>query len=94
MKRLGIVGVGNCACAFVQALSAIRRGEYIHQSLIPGLEDVNPAAFEMSVAFDVDARKVGRLWMVTRESVARFSERVAHDGGRHREGQVARAGQR
>ncbi|WP_181706415.1 inositol-3-phosphate synthase [Chthonobacter rhizosphaerae] len=61
--RLGIVGVGNCASSLVQGLEYYKdaRGN----EPIPGLMHVDLGGYhvgdiEVSAAFDVDARKVGR----------------------------------
>lgn len=61
--RLGIVGVGNCASSLVQGIDYYRdaRGN----EPVPGLMHVDlggymPGDIEVSAAFDIDARKVGR----------------------------------
>jgi myo-inositol-1-phosphate synthase len=59
MIKVAIAGVGNCASALVQALSASRKGAL--EGLIRdrvgrwGVEDI-----EVVAAFDIDRRKVGR----------------------------------
>jgi myo-inositol-1-phosphate synthase len=61
--RVGIVGVGNCASSFVQGLSYYEHAE--GNEPIPGLMNVSVGGYhisdvEISAAFDVNARKVGR----------------------------------
>lgn len=61
--RVGIVGVGNCASSFVQGLSYYR-GSTSNEP-VPGLMNVDLGGYhvrdvEVSSAFDVNARKVGR----------------------------------
>jgi myo-inositol-1-phosphate synthase len=61
--RVGIVGVGNCASSFVQGLSYYAHAE--GNEPIPGLMNVSVGGYhisdvEISAAFDVNARKVGR----------------------------------
>jgi myo-inositol-1-phosphate synthase len=61
--RVGIVGAGNCASSFVQGLTYYK--DAAPDETIPGL--MNPiidryhiSDIEISAAFDVNARKVGR----------------------------------
>src|SRR3954453_1939968 len=61
--RVGIVGVGNCASAFVQGLTYY--GEANANEPVPGLMNVELGGYhvgdiEISAAFDVGAAKVGR----------------------------------
>lgn len=61
--RVGIVGVGNCASSFVQGLSYYAGAE--SNEPVPGLMNVAVGGYhvsdvEISAAFDVNARKVGR----------------------------------
>jgi myo-inositol-1-phosphate synthase len=61
--RVGIVGVGNCASSFVQGLSYYAAAD--GNEPIPGLMNVDVGGYhvrdvEISAAFDVNARKVGR----------------------------------
>jgi myo-inositol-1-phosphate synthase len=61
--RVGIVGVGNCASSFVQGLSYYRDAD--GNEPVPGLMNVEFGGYhvsdvEISAAFDVNARKVGR----------------------------------
>jgi myo-inositol-1-phosphate synthase len=61
--RVGIVGVGNCASSFVQGLAYYR--DAVANEPVPGLMNVDLAGYrvgdiEISAAFDINARKVGR----------------------------------
>ena len=61
--RLGIVGVGNCASAFVQGLTYYR--DLSSNAPLPGLMSRHIGGYgvehvEISCAFDVNAAKVGR----------------------------------
>jgi len=61
--RVGIVGVGNCASSFVQGLAYYRDAQA--NEPVPGLMNVELGGYhvgdvEVSAAFDVNARKVGR----------------------------------
>ncbi|WP_075217540.1 inositol-3-phosphate synthase [Mongoliimonas terrestris] len=61
--RVGLVGVGNCASSLVQGLSYYKEAR--GNEPIPGLMHVDLGGYhvgdiEVSAAFDVDARKVGR----------------------------------
>jgi myo-inositol-1-phosphate synthase len=61
--RVGIVGVGNCASSFVQGLTYYSGAE--SNEPVPGLMHVTVGGYhihdvEISAAFDVNARKVGR----------------------------------
>ncbi len=61
--RLAIVGVGNCASAFVQGVEHYRHADPAEQ--VPGLMHVELGGYhvgdiEFSAAFDVDADKVGK----------------------------------
>jgi myo-inositol-1-phosphate synthase len=61
--RVGIVGVGNCASSFVQGLTYY--GEANANEPVPGLMNVAVGGYhvgdvEVSAAFDVNARKIGR----------------------------------
>jgi myo-inositol-1-phosphate synthase len=60
--RVAIVGVGNCASAFIQGLARYRDAE--PDTFVPGLMHVNLGGYhvrdiEIVAAFDVDRRKVG-----------------------------------
>jgi myo-inositol-1-phosphate synthase len=61
--RLGIIGIGNCASSLVQGLSYYREAK--SNEPVPGLMNVNLGGYhvkdiEISAAFDVNARKVGK----------------------------------
>ena len=61
--RVGIVGVGNCASSFVQGLAYYRNAK--SNEPVPGLMNVDLGGYhvsdvEISSAFDVNAKKVGR----------------------------------
>jgi myo-inositol-1-phosphate synthase len=61
--RIGIVGVGNCASSLVQGLSYYREAN--SNEPVPGLMNASVGGYhvrdiELSAAFDVNARKVGK----------------------------------
>lgn len=61
--RVAIVGAGNCASSFVQGLAYYR--DALSNEPVPGLMHVDLGGYhvrdiEISAAFDVDSRKVGR----------------------------------
>jgi myo-inositol-1-phosphate synthase len=61
--RVGVVGVGNCASSFVQGLTYYRDASA--NEPVPGLMNADVGGYhisdvEISSAFDVNARKVGR----------------------------------
>jgi myo-inositol-1-phosphate synthase len=61
--RFGIVGVGNCASSLIQGLHFYRDADA--NEPVPGLMNVNLGGYhirdiEVSAAFDVNARKVGK----------------------------------
>ena len=61
--RVGLVGVGNCASSFVQGLAYYR--EALSNEPVPGLMNAEIGGYhirdvEISSAFDISARKVGR----------------------------------
>ncbi|WP_407179042.1 inositol-3-phosphate synthase [Bradyrhizobium sp. STM 3562] len=61
--RVGIVGVGNCASSFVQGLTYYRNAK--SNEPVPGLMNADVGGYhvsdiEITSAFDVNARKVGR----------------------------------
>ncbi len=63
--RIGIVGVGNCASAFIQGVEYYQRhGNRGKERLLglmhPDIGGYAPGDLEIVAAFDVDARKVGR----------------------------------
>ncbi|AWR94823.1 inositol-3-phosphate synthase [Acidianus brierleyi] len=57
MIRVALVGVGNVASALVQSLEEVKHGKEI-----PGILDLpfSPQDIEISAAFDIDRRKVGK----------------------------------
>lgn len=84
--RVGIVGIGNCASSLVQGLSYYREAK--SNEPVPGLMNVNLGGYhirdiEISAAFDVNARKVGRdvadaVW-ASPNNTHRFAD-VPHTG--------------
>ncbi|MYZ46494.1 inositol-3-phosphate synthase [Propylenella binzhouense] len=61
--RVGIVGVGNCASAFVQGLGYYREAkgnEPVPGLMSPELGGYGISDIEIASAFDVNAKKVGR----------------------------------
>ena len=61
--RIGIIGIGNCACSLVQGLNYYREAK--SNEPVPGLMNVNLGGYhirdiEVSAAFDVNAAKVGK----------------------------------
>jgi myo-inositol-1-phosphate synthase len=61
--RVGIIGVGNCASSLVQGVHYYRDAK--PEDFVPGLMHVNLGGYhihdiEFSVAFDIDANKVGK----------------------------------
>jgi myo-inositol-1-phosphate synthase len=61
--RVAIIGVGNCANAFVQGVHHYRDADASHR--VPGLMHVDLGGYhvrdiEFSAAFDIDADKVGK----------------------------------
>jgi myo-inositol-1-phosphate synthase len=61
--RVAIIGVGNCASAFVQGVYYYREAK--QKDKIPGLMHVNLGGYhvrdiEFTAAFDIDANKVGK----------------------------------
>jgi myo-inositol-1-phosphate synthase len=61
--RVAIIGVGNCASSFVQGVQYYRDADPTQQ--VPGLMHVDLGGYhvrdiEFSVAFDIDADKVGK----------------------------------
>jgi myo-inositol-1-phosphate synthase len=86
--RVGIVGVGNCASSFVQGLAYYADAD--GNEPVPGLMNVSVGGYhvhdvEISAAFDINARKVGRdvaeaIW-VTPNNTHRFAD-VAPTGVR------------
>lgn len=61
--KVAIVGVGNCASAFVQGLHYYRKLEKEEDSVglrNPQIGKLTPADIQVVAAFDVDERKVGK----------------------------------
>ncbi|MBA2567604.1 MAG: inositol-3-phosphate synthase [Thermoleophilaceae bacterium] len=79
--RVAIVGVGNCASAFVQGIEYYRDADAAEQ--VPGLMHVDLGGYhvgdvEFTAAFDIDADKVGKdlseaIWAGQNNTV-RFAE--------------------
>ncbi len=79
--RVAIVGVGNCASAFVQGVEHYRQADPGQQ--VPGLMHVDLGGYhvgdiEFSAAFDIDAEKVGKdlseaIWAGQNNTI-RFAE--------------------
>jgi myo-inositol-1-phosphate synthase len=85
--RVAIIGVGNCACSFVQGVRYYRDAD--PSQIVPGLMHVELGGYhvrdvEFSAAFDVDALKVGRdlgeaIWAGQNNTI-RFADVPAHLG--------------
>ncbi len=61
--RVAIIGVGNCACSFVQGVEFYKNAK--EDEFVPGLMHVNLGGYhirdiEFSAAFDIDKNKVGQ----------------------------------
>ena len=61
--RVGIIGAGNCASAFIQGLHFYKDAD--ENEFVPGLMHVNLGGYhirdiEISAAFDIDENKVGK----------------------------------
>jgi myo-inositol-1-phosphate synthase len=61
--RVGVIGVGNCASSFIQGLSYYADTD--SNEPVPGLMNVSVGSYrignvEISAAFDINAKKVGR----------------------------------
>jgi myo-inositol-1-phosphate synthase len=79
--RVAIVGVGNCASAFVQGIEYYRDADA--EASVPGLMHVDLGGYhvgdvEFTAAFDIDADKVGKdlseaIW-AGQNNTMRFSE--------------------
>lgn len=57
--RIALIGVGNCASAFVQGLEHYRAPEHTAGLRFPSIGGYRPADIRVVTAFDVDMRKVG-----------------------------------
>lgn len=58
MIRVALVGVGNAAAAFMQALESIKENNIEIYGLLN--LDIDPSEIEVVSAFDIDKRKVGK----------------------------------
>ena len=59
--RIAIVGIGNCASAFLQGLEYYQRPSPEQRGLLhASIGRYTPADIRVVAAFDVDARKVGK----------------------------------
>src|ERR1700758_5712360 len=76
--RVAIIGVGNCANSFVQGVQYYRDAD--PSQIVPGLMHVELGGYhvrdvEFTVAFDIDAEKVGKdlgeaIWSGQNNTVA------------------------
>ncbi|MCA9485374.1 MAG: inositol-3-phosphate synthase [Nanoarchaeota archaeon] len=62
MIKIAIMGVGNCACSFIQGISYCKE---IGEKNVPGLLNdmigsYKPSDIQIVAAFDIDKRKVGK----------------------------------
>jgi myo-inositol-1-phosphate synthase len=57
--KVALVGVGNCACAFVQGVQFYGKTSDFTGLRNPTLANMAPSDIEVVAAFDVDERKVG-----------------------------------
>jgi myo-inositol-1-phosphate synthase len=79
--RVAIIGVGNCACSFVQGVQHYRKADPAQR--VPGLMHVDLGGYhvsdiEFSAAFDIDRAKVGKdlgqaIWAGQNNTIA-FAE--------------------
>ena len=86
--RVAIIGVGNCASAFVQGVQHYRNAD--PASRVPGLMHVDLGGYhvgdiEFSAAFDIDADKVGKdlseaIWAGQNNTIRFVREDVGHLG--------------
>src|SRR2546421_9614848 len=86
--RVAMVGVGNCANAFVQGVTYYRDADPAEQ--VPGLMHVDLGGYhvrdiEFSAAFDIDAEKVGKdlseaIWSGQNNTIKFVKEEVPHLG--------------
>lgn len=58
--KIALAGVGNCASALVQGIEFYRRHPEAHGLLHEEIEGYKPSDIEVTAAFDVDSRKVGK----------------------------------
>jgi myo-inositol-1-phosphate synthase len=86
--RVAIIGVGNCANAFVQGVQYYRDADPAER--VPGLMHVDLGGYhvrdiEFSAAFDIDAEKVGKdlseaIWAGQNDTIRFLEEDVQHLG--------------
>jgi myo-inositol-1-phosphate synthase len=86
--RVAIIGVGNCASAFVQGVHYYRDAD--PSGRVPGLMHVDLGGYhvsdiEFSAAFDIDAEKVGKdlseaIWAGQNNTIRFVEEDIPHLG--------------
>jgi myo-inositol-1-phosphate synthase len=86
--RVAIIGVGNCANAFVQGVQHYRNADPAER--VPGLMHVDLGGYhvgdiEFSAAFDIDAEKVGKdlseaIWAGQNNTIKFVEQDVPHLG--------------
>ena len=86
--RVAIIGVGNCANAFVQGVQYYRDADPAER--VPGLMHVDLGGYhvrdiEFSAAFDIDSEKVGKdlseaIWAGQNDTIRFLEEDVQHLG--------------
>jgi myo-inositol-1-phosphate synthase len=86
--RVAIIGVGNCASAFVQGVQYYRDAD--PNARVPGLMHVDLGGYhvrdiEFSAAFDIDSEKVGKdlseaIWAGQNNTIKFVKEDVPHLG--------------
>ncbi len=86
--RVAIIGVGNCANAFVQGVQYYRDAD--PAARVPGLMHVDLGGYhvrdiEFSAAFDIDSEKVGKdlseaIWAGQNDTIRFLEEDVQHLG--------------
>jgi myo-inositol-1-phosphate synthase len=86
--RVAIIGVGNCASAFVQGVQYYRDAD--PSARVPGLMHVDLGGYhvrdiEFSAAFDIDSEKVGKdlseaIWAGQNNTIKFVKEDVPHLG--------------
>lgn len=60
MIKIGLAGVGNCASALVHGLAYYTRNQGTGGLITPAIAGLRVTDIEITAAFDIDARKVGR----------------------------------
>jgi myo-inositol-1-phosphate synthase len=86
--RVAIIGVGNCAAAFVQGVQYYKDADPAER--VPGLMHVDLGGYhvrdiEFSAAFDIDSEKVGKdlseaIWAGQNNTIKFVKEDVPHMG--------------